>query len=252
MESTCLSVCLASYNGINYLPKQIASILSELKDNDELIIVDDSSFDGTLSYLKSISDPRIKLYVNSTNIGVNKTFERALRLSTGKYILLSDQDDIWLPGRVALLLAEIKSNNACLVASNFSHIDKEDDCLVVDTYKPLSRKESSHYFRNMLKIFFGKINYYGCSMILERSILDLVLPIPDYVESHDLWFAAAANIKRSIIHVENFTLLRRIHGKNYSVVSRSIFAKLQSRFVFIRSALVLIFRIYFKSTVLWS
>ena len=78
-----ISVCLASYNGQLFIKKQVKSILDQLKDNDELIIIDDCSTDKTVSTLNEIKDKRIKLYKNEVNLGVNKTFEKSIQLSSG-------------------------------------------------------------------------------------------------------------------------------------------------------------------------
>ena len=55
-----ISVCLATYNGMPYLPEQINSILSQLSPSDEIVISDDHSTDNTIEYLKSLNDDRIK------------------------------------------------------------------------------------------------------------------------------------------------------------------------------------------------
>jgi hypothetical protein len=67
----------------------------------------------------------------------------------------------------------------------------------------------------------------------------LVLPMPHWVESHDLWIATGSNLIRSNVHVERDTLRRRLHGANASIVNRSLHLKLRSRAIFARSLLVL-------------
>ena len=63
-----ISVCMATYNGADFILEQVNSILSELKTNDELIIVDDCSSDSTVDLIMELNDGRIKLFCNKTNI----------------------------------------------------------------------------------------------------------------------------------------------------------------------------------------
>jgi glycosyltransferase involved in cell wall biosynthesis len=63
-DSSKISVCMATYNGSRFIRKQIDSILSQLSDNDELIISDDDSTDDTQQIIHSIGDKRIKLLMH--------------------------------------------------------------------------------------------------------------------------------------------------------------------------------------------
>ena len=60
-------VCMATYNGEKFIKKQLVSILDELEQHDELVIVDDCSKDQTVQIIKSFNDNRIKLYINNIN-----------------------------------------------------------------------------------------------------------------------------------------------------------------------------------------
>ena len=95
-----ISVCMAAYNGENYIEKQISSILCQLKPDDELVIVDDCSKDRTINVIKNFNDSRIKLLKNKFNYGVVATFERALSAAEGNIIFLSDQDDEWIDNKL--------------------------------------------------------------------------------------------------------------------------------------------------------
>src|SRR5262245_50643848 len=77
-NSVRISVCMATFNGERYLAEQVRSILSELGPDDELVVVEDCSTDSTPALLRSFGDPRIKVYGNDRNRGVNYSFGRAL------------------------------------------------------------------------------------------------------------------------------------------------------------------------------
>lgn len=225
-----VSICMASYNGVFFLPEQINSILSQMEAYDELIVVDDASSDGTLEYLSSLNDPRIKIFQNLHNIGHVQSFSRALGLASGQYIFMADQDDVWVQNRLKDMKKSL-SRGVALVSSNSLFIDR-DGCQIEPLHPNLRESDSVRYWLNITRIFLGKAYYYGCAMGMKKDFVSLVIPIPSYVESHDLWIAMAANLIGSNQHLEKNTLLRRIHGSNSSVVRRSLLAKIRSRLIF--------------------
>ena len=60
--------------------------------------------------------------------------------------------------------------------------------------------------KNIFSIFLGKIGYYGCTMLIERELLKIILPIPYLVEAHDLWIALIANITKTNLHSEYISI----------------------------------------------
>jgi glycosyltransferase involved in cell wall biosynthesis len=89
-----VSVVMPVYNGEKYLKQSINSILSQSFKEFEFIIVDDCSNDNTLSILKSIDDPRVRIVRNKYNLGLSSSLNKGIELSLGKYIARQDDDDI--------------------------------------------------------------------------------------------------------------------------------------------------------------
>jgi glycosyltransferase involved in cell wall biosynthesis len=241
-----VSICMATYNGERFLRPQIASILQQLATDDELIVVDDASQDGTVAYLEGLDDSRLRLYRNETNLGHVKSFARALGLASNQYILMSDQDDIWVEGRVRDMVNALSAGWA-LVSTNSAYIDVNGKP-ITPLQGGLTQGSSNHHLANISRIFSGNAPYYGCAMGLREELRNIILPIPNYVESHDLWIAMAANVARSNLHLEEITLLRRVHGTNASIISRPMFQKLLSRIVFLRSLLQIGLRVMTKGS----
>jgi len=91
-----VSVLLPVYNGEPFLQSVVSAILNQSFTDWELIIVDDGSTDGSMSLLKTLEgqDSRIRLFQNPQNIGLAKTMNRLVSLSSGKYLAVQEQDDI--------------------------------------------------------------------------------------------------------------------------------------------------------------
>lgn len=228
-----ISVCLASYNGEKFIGQQIGSILSQLIEGDELIIVDDCSTDGTAAVIRGFNDERIRLTVNESNTGVNGSFEKAIASASNDIIFMADQDDLWPDGRVDVMLGYLYGE-ADVVAGNSFAIDAEGNPsdYPLGTLKMEDYKTTKQGINN---IFLGKAYFYGCAMAFKRSFLETVLPFPPYLESHDLFIAMAALMKGTCALCEENVLFRRIHGSNASTAKRSLGKKIKSRFVFLKS-----------------
>ncbi|QTN24255.1 glycosyltransferase [Rhizobacter sp. AJA081-3] len=233
---------MAAYNGVRYLREQVQSILAQLGPDDELVVVDDASTDETLALLRSFGDPRIHVHRNAQNLGHVQSFARALSLARHDLLLMSDQDDVWLPERLALMRSALVHPNAWVVSTNSRYIDGEGKRINFDA-EGVCASRSTHHFANIISIFTGRRRYYGCAMGLRREILPIVLPIPDFVESHDLWIALASNLARANLHLDCETLSRRVHGSNASIVTRPFRQKLWSRVIFLKSLAVLLYRL---------
>lgn len=205
-----VSVCMAAYNGAQHIHEQLDSILAQLTEPDEVIIVDDGSTDGTREWLTNMRDPRVKVHFNQSNLGYVRNFEKALGLSTGEIVMLSDQDDLWLPGRVDALVRAL--DNAEAVASNFSYFEGAPRKL---EQLRLKQGTGGHRVRNLIRLWIGIIPYYGCAMAFRRSFIQSSLPFPPFLyETHDQWLAMLANVRGTMVHLEIETLSRRLHANN--------------------------------------
>jgi glycosyltransferase involved in cell wall biosynthesis len=204
-----VSVCMATYKGESFVREQLESILVQLGPDDEVVVVDDASPDGTAAVVESMVDPRIRLVKASSNKGYVRTFEHAVNLSRGEFIFLSDQDDVWIPGRVGLMLKALE--NHMVVASNFDMHGAAPRPWI----PRLRSSDSGRHLANLAATLVGYRAYYGCGMALRRDGLNYFLPVPDYVrESHDLWLAICGNVAGSIGHLDESTIYRRLHEEN--------------------------------------
>jgi len=237
-----ISVCIATYNGEKYIKEQLNSILCQLSETDEVIVSDDSSTDSTLEIIKNFNDDRIKILPNNTFRNPVFNFENALKHAKGDLIFLSDQDDIWKDNRVSEMMSAMEQNNTLLLSSLFVCFENNLNTLTPQYNNYFETNTSTRYLKNIGNIIIGKRIYFGCTMLIKRELLSVALPVPKYVDCHDLWIALAANICRSNYHLNEPTLYRRIHENNASLKQRSLIKKIRTRF----SHIVSIFTLYFR------
>jgi len=207
-----VSVVMAVYNGRRYLVAQIESVLAQLDDADELVIVDDGSSDGSPDLVRSLDSPRVRLFVNPRNLGVIGTFNRGLGLARHELIFLCDQDDLWLPGKKTAFVAEfVRDRKVSVVISDAQVID--GDGIV----------RSGSYFEDLRGGFAGSLpatlwrsRYLGCAMAVRHSLLRAALPIPAGVPMHDMWLGALGAVFGRVVYVRRPLLQYRRHAANVS------------------------------------
>ena len=226
---------MATYNGALYVAHQLRSILDELQPDDEVIVVDDASRDETVEIVRSLDDPRVRVISQEVNAGYVASFERALGEARGDVVMLSDQDDEWVPGRRAVMVDALDRGD--VVASNLELLGSGDPLASPYTRRPwrLSARRSSR-LRREASILAGTAPYYGCAMAIRRDATRYILPFPAGLrESHDLWIATVANASGTLVHIDDVTIRRRVHDSNASTSRpRGVRAALRSRALMIR------------------
>src|SRR5690554_3683606 len=231
-----ISVCMAVYNGEKFLKEQIESILLQLGDKDELVIVDDCSTDNSVNIINTFADIRIKLHLNEKNRKHVITFGKAIDLAQNEIIFLCDQDDVWIKERVKTFIDYFsRMPDLKIITSNFLCINENGK--IINPLPSVYAKDSFKYTKNITKIFLGKIGYYGCAMAFKSELKTIILPIPKYIEAHDIWIALIANKLKINLHIEENTLFHRIHDNNASIKAkfRSIPKKIRTRINYIRA-----------------
>lgn len=207
---------MATYNGSAFVEEQLLSILAQLGPDDEVVIVDDCSTDNTVEVVHALADPRIHLERHPSNLGYAVAFESAMTRATGDRLMLADQDDVWPPGRVALMTSAL--DRVAVVAGNIALLDTGEALTGPFGRHPwrLPANEGKR-LRILAALFASNVPYFGSAMALHRSALNLVLPFPASArELPDAWIAVNGLLSRSIVHLEDAVVLRRIHEHNTS------------------------------------
>lgn len=223
-----ISVCMATYNGENYIEEQLNSILSQLHDDDEVILSDDGSIDNTINIVQKIGDSRIKVIENENNHGYTGNFYNALKNARGDIIFLADQDDVWLPNKVDVCLGALKEYD--FVVSDATEVDER--LKVIN-----SSRIKKYNIRQGFWFSLIRCRYIGCCMAFRRNVLDVIFPVPTYSNEfpHDLWITLVAERYFRAVLIEVPLILYRRHGNNASnggdaESGRKLFTKVSSKF----------------------
>lgn len=209
--SAAISVAMAAYNGERFIAEQLDSILAQLQAGDEVIVVDDASTDRTLDVVASLQDSRVRVLRNHRNAGVFSTFERALLATRGELVFLSDQDDVWLPGKVFEVMARFERDPEVMLVLSDAQVIDVAGRVVEPSFMALRGG-----FRGSFVSTLVRNRYLGCTMALRRSLLSTVLPIPRDVPMHDMWFGSLAVLQGRVDYIDKPLVQYRRHGGNVS------------------------------------
>ncbi len=201
-----ISIAIATYNGEKYLQEQLESILNQTLEPSEILIVDDCSTDGTWQVLKLYAEkyPYIKIYQNKQNLGVCQTFNRAIGLTTGDYIALADQDDVWLANKLAVLLENI--GGSLLIHSDAFIVDKNLNIISNTFIKGVMNQQ------NFIDYLFAN-NVTGCTCMFARDLISKSFPMPDFY-IHDHYLAISASYLGIIKYLPQPLIYYRQHSQN--------------------------------------
>lgn len=235
-KTIMISVCIATYNGELYIRKQLESILAQLTDEDEVIISDDASTDNTLSVIRQMNSPIIHIYINEGKHGYTSNFENALKKAKGDYIFLSDQDDEWLPNKVAICMKNLKESDLVVT-----------DAILVNE-AGIEIEPSFYSIRAPLRSYIGnivKFGYLGCCLAFNRKILAKALPFPEKHKlcTHDNWLFIVAETFYKVRILDERLIYYRRHEHNVSTGGiggkTSLFFKLHYRIYLLKHLLYL-------------
>jgi glycosyltransferase involved in cell wall biosynthesis len=222
-----LSVCMATHNGGRYIAQQLESILRQLEPDDELIISDDSSTDDTTDIIRSFRDGRIQLMEGNTFYNPTFNFENALKYADGEIIALSDQDDVWLDGKVTAIREAVNASTDryFMVILNGLIVAEQDKC------RPRTIAEQTGARNGLLRNLFDS-SYIGCCMAFKRELLDLALPFPASLSRHDWWLGLLNEIYGTVRFVDTLTIKYRRHDATVTDLPKRIrsFEQITCRF----------------------
>lgn len=204
-------VLMSTWNGERFLDAQLESLAAQQGVEVVLHVRDDGSSDGTLAALARHAGrwPELNAVASGPNLKPPASFLTLLSTAPqADYYAFCDQDDVWLPGKLARAVAAIEADaGPALYGSNVT-------CVAEDlTPLGVPRENGDGRFQHLL---FENI-VYGCTAVMNRAARDLIAAHPPErgVIMHDWWCAlVAAAFGRIHYDPEPGMILYRQHGGN--------------------------------------
>jgi glycosyltransferase involved in cell wall biosynthesis len=221
-----LSVCMATYNGAEFVVRQLNSVLSQLSENDQVVVVDDGSKDRTVDLIRETYGDRVEVYNNPVNLGVIKSFEKAMSLAQGDIIFLCDQDDEWENNKVEKVMTAFEQSDASVVVHDASVVDGKGEIIHTSWNSYNGNVINQGILGNIVKNAFT-----GCMMAFKKELIPYFSPFPQSIEMHDQWIALVAKMrKEKIVYIDEPLMKYYRHGGNVTgMKKRSLSAQVKGR-----------------------
>ena len=210
-----VNILMATYNGEAYLAEQIESIQKQSFTEWELLIRDDCSKDRTIEIITDFAqkDSRIKL-INpgqAENYGVIKSFYTLVKHSTADYYFFSDQDDIWLPDKLALTLEEAKKHDQSQPLMVYTDLKVVDQNLNLITDSMI--RSQSHHANTELRQELTENTVTGGTSLINHALAQR-WTVTEGLLMHDWYLALMASALGKLVYIDQATELYRQHDNN--------------------------------------
>ncbi len=218
-----VQVVMATFNGESYIEEQLESLRRQSFRDWVLWVRDDGSTDSTVEIVRRFTefDSRIRLMRDALgNRGPAGNFGALLEHSYvqgAEYIFLADQDDVWADDKMERQLGLMHECEA--VESGDAPRVMYSDLEVVDRNmgrinRSFMRHEVLHHEENPLPVLLTQNFVTGCTMLVNRKLLEFALPIPSRVLMHDWWLALCGAATGRLHFLPQQTVRYRQHGRN--------------------------------------
>lgn len=181
-----ISFVMPAWNSEATIQTAVGSCLAGMKSNDELIIIDDASSDGTSKFLSTISDSRVSIFRNEFNEGVARSLNRGLKLAQNELIARMDSDDIMLPWRRRLSVRKLSEGQADFI---FTTAIVFGQALKLPLPQLPIKPAASADFERQLAISNPFVHSTMLTRLRTLEKLDFYSVTP--MEDYDLWIRAA-------------------------------------------------------------
>lgn len=173
MTKPLLSICIATYNRGEYIGETLESIILQVTDEVEIVIVDGASTDNTSTIVKGYVEvcKQINYILLPSKGGVDYDYDQAVSFAHGEYCWLFTDDDLLKPGAISIVLSEIHKGY-CLIAVNFQVMNKD-----------FSKLLSNNYFKINVNELYDelKLEQLFCRVVQQMSFIGCV------IINRDLW-----------------------------------------------------------------
>lgn len=212
-----VDIALATYNGSRFLRPLLESLESQQQVSVRIVASDDGSMDDTLDVLRRPEATVPVVIVPGKPCGnILRNFENAIQATDAPYVALSDQDDVWDPRKLELLLARVRAieesrgeQTPVLVFCDLEIVNRDLRVVSASFFESTLKSSRASLFRD----FVLSNHVPGCAMLMNRALIDLALPFPE-VDIHDHWLIEVAALFGAVEYVDQALIKYRQHGSN--------------------------------------
>lgn len=221
-----VSVIMPAYNGEKYIGAAIESILNQTYDNFELVIIEDKSTDNTLNVIRKYKDPRISLYLNSSNQGIAYTTNLGIAKSKGEYIALLDDDDLATEHRLEWQVEFMEEHREIDILGGRSVYIDENGEFIQYNLEPLRNPK---FIKALL--LFSNEKFANCTAMIRKSfIINNNLKYQEgCLGMQDFKFYIDSSKVGTISSIDRLVLLKRIHEGEETSRSMKLYAAERAR-----------------------
>lgn len=227
--ATSLCVVMATYNGSKFIKACLHSICRQLEPTDFIVLVDDCSSDSTLDIASEILsgyNVGYSIRCNRRNQGPSRSFEIAFENvpQSASYVVVSDQDDIWLNNRASIVRHNAKYYKSIVLNSYLLVGRRTKQRIQGDAFSVCTPSYS--FVRNLIRPSF-----IGCHLAFHPSLLELMLPFPPSVYMYDMLLGICIMLNQeSSIVIKTPSMLYRRHENVFTPTKTSLLFKVRVRF----------------------
>jgi len=224
-----VQIVLAAYNSAGFIDQMLASIEAQDFTDWLLIVRDDASTDGTAEKLMEWQQrigSRMRIIPNpdKKNLGITGNFTRLLEEVTSRYFMVADGDDVWHSDKIRLSLAAIREREAeigpdrpVLIHTDMHLIGGRGELIAESAWRYADIYPRRNY--PLIEMIFNNV-VCGPTIVGNRHLLDLALPIPMEAGVEDWWLALVAAAFGEVEPLGRQTMDYRRHGNNMSELPR--------------------------------
>ena len=214
-----ISVAMTTYNGKEYVEKQVHTLLSQTLLPDEIIICDDGSDDGTREILRNVAEEnaRIRVIENEENLGYRRNFKKAISLTQGDYIFLCDQDDEWHLDKIERMVKIMDEEKCAALCCDYALIDERSKPLKKEDYfvHPFIKKANTE---SLTRISFRRLIYgnilQGCTYCFTKEVKEAYLQLKNEDVDHDQQIMFVSALLGKTLFYKTPLIDYRIHSAN--------------------------------------
>lgn len=222
LDQPHITILLAAYKGGNHFTRQLESLFAQTYQNFQIVVRDDDADNSTVNRCQHFSQEQLsKLTIVDDQLGqlgALRNFSRLLEISESDYIMFCDQDDVWDSDKIAMTLARMLhlekiygENVPLLVHTDLRVVNSNLDVITGSLWQHQNIHPRN---RERLNRLIVQNVVTGCTVMINKALRDLALPIPDQAVMHDWWLALVASAFGKIGHVDQSTMSYRQHADN--------------------------------------